>query len=320
MSSSVRFGSILFLAIVVSSCSQQEVVQNEEGAFVLGSVEQTATSERGISPGSRSIEISGINGTFDLTGVAGEVANFSITKRARGTSTSNALKLLDKISIEETGDDLTYSFDVDSPERALSAVDISATIPSNTPVVLHFASGSVTISKMNGRVEVRGTAGSISYSGSSQAVTLETRNGDISTSFDTVGDAANISLQTSNGDIEVAFPPSSSVDITATTSAGKVSTSGIDLNNRSLASNGVSAKFSARSGNGLGKLSAKTFHGNVSFGKWDPAVPAPMDTTSTPAPAVDDELDIIEPQVADSAGIDALNELDVPANDSIPRP
>lgn len=329
MSSSIRLFTFVIVALLFSACSQQEVVQNEEGVFVLGSVEESQTSERGISPGSRSIEIDAINGRFVLNGIQGDVASFTFTKRARGTSVEKARSLLEKIEIDEQGDDLTYSISVDTPERALSAVDITADIPVNTPIVLNFESGSVRISNLNGPQVVRGTAGSISFMGSSNSVNLETRNGDIEAAFVTIPQDSEIMLRTSNGDVSVGFPPSTSVDVTATTSAGSVGTSGIDFSSRSLASNGVSAKFTARSGVGQSSLTATTFHGDVSFASWTPdpatinppAAPqsAPDDTleTSKPDSVLADSMDSLKDETADSA-VDTV--ADPALQDSIPRP
>lgn len=330
MSSSIRLCSFVILALTFSACSRPDVVQNEDGVFVLGSVEESQTSDRGISPGSRSIEIDAINGNFILNGVQGELASFTFTKRARGTTSEKARALLNKIAIEEEGDDLTFAISVSSPERALSAVDITADIPFNTPVVLNFESGSVRIANLNGPQVIRGTAGSISFAGGSNSVNIETRNGDIEANFDTIAPDAELVLRTSNGDVHVGFPPASNVDVTATTSAGSVGTSGIDFSSRSLASNGVSAKFTARSGAGSGSLTATTFHGDVSFSSWTPMPPA-LDTLATPPTQLDQELNNSTP--ADSlmdnmlddtvdANADAAVDdmIDPLQQDSIPRP
>ncbi len=63
-------------------------------------------------------------------------ANFVFTKKARGADAGNAIKLLDKISIEEAGDESTFALTLSPPEEERSAVDIVATIPFNTPIVL----------------------------------------------------------------------------------------------------------------------------------------------------------------------------------------
>ncbi len=255
------------LVIMLSAgCSKQDIAQTEDGTFVLGSIEESTTTERGITPGTRTVFIDGFNGNIQLDGVTGETANFVFTKKARGADAGNAIKLLDKISIEEAGDESTFALTLSSPEEERSAVDIVATIPFNTPIVLKTTSGEISLSMMSGSIEVSNVAGNVTYTGNSSSLKLQTRNGDIVALLTEPSRLTKGVIETSNGDIMISLPLESSIEVEATTSAGSVRNTSFSFASRSLASNGAGAHFKGMVGSETdAKLMAKTYHGDISF-------------------------------------------------------
>ncbi|NND71233.1 MAG: DUF4097 family beta strand repeat protein [Rhodothermales bacterium] len=276
----MRFGVIAstMLVAVLAGCSEQSVTQTEEGVFVLGSVEESGTSERGITPGERTIVLQGFSGDILLRGVSGETASFSFTRVARADNRESATKLLDKIAISETGDETVFTVKMSSPEPARTAVEIVADIPSTTPVTIVTRSANIKLVNMDGAVSIRNEAGSIEYSGASSSVDLKSRNGDVSLALTAAAPGSTISLETSNGDIMVSIPSGENLDVDATTSAGLVRNTGLNFTTASLALSGAGGHLTGRVGTESdSRVIARTFHGDITFSASVDAIPSAPD-------------------------------------------
>ena len=307
----MRFGVVLVSVAVLalSGCSKQRVTQTEEGVFVLGSVEESESTDRGITPAGRTVVLEGFSGDIRLRGTNGESASFTFTRTARANDRESAAKLLEKIAISETGDESVFTVSMSSPEPARTGVDIVADIPEDTPVSIVTRSGNIEVAGVQGPVSIRNEAGSIEYRGSSSSVDLKSRNGDVSVGIASATSGTRLNLETSNGDIYVSIPMNGNLDVDATTSAGQVRNTGLTFGTTSLALGGAGGHFTGRVGAPTdARLIAKTYHGDITFSAFvDDVVPMPQEEIDIEADSTMIETPM--PQQVDS--------LIIPADDSL---
>lgn len=289
----------LTVVLSVGGCSKQSVTQTDQGVFVLGSVEESESTERGITPGGRTIVLEGFSGDIMLRGVSSETATFAFTRKARANDSGSAAKLLQKIAISETGDESVFAVTMTSPEPERTAVDINAEIPVGTPVTIVTRFANVSVQDINGDISIRNEAGSIEYSGAAQDVEMKSRNGDLTVNLSSIEATARLNLETSNGDVFIAAPVAANVDIDAVTSAGVVRNTGLDFATTSLALSGAGGHFTGRVGmQADARLMARTFHGDITFGAFAEA--SPPDT-----PEDENVIDDVPASASDSLVIPA---------------
>jgi len=285
--------TILVVALMVSlsatGCGREKVVELPDGVLTLGEFQETKTERRSVVLGDRNLTIEGENGSVSLAGGEPGQVTLTFNVQARGDTRDDARKQLEAVVIEEIGDEASYTVDIRPDRNDVTNVDVAGTVPSDARVRLILRSGNVTLSNLNGEVDVLLENGSISYLGGSGSLALSTRNGNVSADFydHGVGDVA--SLSTTNGSVTLGLSDLANTKVNANTRSGEVRVDGITFGDPRLERRGASTRFSAEIGAGGGSINMKTQNGNLLFKRHalvpPPPAPtsAPPDTTSTDA-------------------------------------
>ncbi len=285
----LNFLPILLVAVaLMAACGRTEIAQEDDGTLVLGNSVYSKTDSRGVIPGGRSIVIQGTNGNVDIVGTNSTSASLDFTVVARGSSDDAAQRLAEKITVEEVGDETSYTFSVDTPSPELSSVNVTARIPIGTELRIEMRSGNVQIVGVDGPVTTGLMNGSIKYAGSSDKVTMRTRNGDVSASFLAARANSRAVLNTSNGDIVLALPGNAAAKVETATSSGIVRTQGLTFSNQALDPTGAGSKFRGTLGGGGATIESKTFHGDIYVKAISPAEAAAIGMAVQAAGELDD--------------------------------
>lgn len=305
----------LTIVLVLTGCGRddQNIALDDDDRLVIGQAEVEETSVRGVNPGTRTLVLNGFTGNITLAGTADANARLEFTKRARGSDDANARSLLPDIEIEEAGGDESYTFTLRSRSPERSAVDVSGTVPTGTPLRIELQSGTIEVSALDGPLDLRTEHGSIRVAGAGRPLSLETRNGDIELGMRLVSADGDHTIQTSNGDITITLPASASARIDAGTSAGDIRTSGLSFTNRRLERQGAGTRFRAQLGQGNAAVSLRTENGSITLNEGRVMTLVPSDTlVGTPSDAVEGDTTLD----ATTAPPDTLREADEAAQDT----
>ena len=277
---STKVSSLLFAAplLLLGACEEQTISRTTEGTLYLGAYEASDVIERVISPGGRRFVLDGYSGSIRISGSMTDVARLSITRRARGDTPSEAQSNLAGLDIEEEGDETAfrYRFSPDKPE--ISRYDITGELPPDTPLVIRWTSGKIEVEGLGGPVDVHTVNGDVVYAGTSRQLRLQSKNGDVTASLlepprpqspDTLVPARSASpsyeLVTANGDITASVPTSIDIRVDATTSAGNIRTADMPFVSEKFGPVNAGARFTARLGQGNGRMQLATQHGSVTL-------------------------------------------------------
>ncbi len=286
------------LTAVLGGCRTNEVVESPDGVLVLGRFEETATETRSLALSGRTLIIEAENGAVSLSGVPGNDVDLTFSMRARGESRDAAQKQLDQLLLEESGDEISYSFDIQPDDPARTNVDVTGTVPRNAEVRLILRSGNVTLSNLDGRINVLLENGDISFLGGSASVSLATRNGDVAGDFYRLSPGSSVELATTNGDVTLGLSEGVPVVVSGSTRAGYVRTDGFTFDNPRLSVRGAGARFSGSSGSEGATINMKTQNGDLRFHRSQ--LTAPMDDLPPSSTEIDETPDM----PADSAQAD----------------
>lgn len=300
------------LAAILAGCRTNEVVESSDGVLVLGRFEESATETRSLALSGRTLIIEAENGAVSLSGVPGTDVDLTFSIRARGESREAAQKQLDQLLLEESGDEISYSFDIQPEDAARTNVDVTGSIPRNAEVRLILRSGNVTLSNLDGRINVLLENGDISFLGGSSSLSLATRNGDVAADFYRLSPGSSAELATTNGDVTLGLSEEVPVVVSGSTRAGYVRTDGFAFENPRLSVRGAGARFSGSSGSDGASINMKTQNGDLRFHRSQ--LTAPVDdivppTTDMPADssAIDpksvERVDSTAVETADSSGL-----------------
>jgi hypothetical protein len=257
--------SILASLVLLTSCQRgsRDVYEGEDGELVIGQAEVSETTARGVNPGNRTLVIAGFNGVVELSGTDDATAQLEFTTRARGRNDSAARETLAGISIDESGAEDAYRFDLTSQHRDRSSVDVRGTVPVNTPLRIEMAHGVISVSGADGPVEIAVSNGTVRVGGTSRDVSVEVSNGDIEVGTRMIQPDGSIRLETANGDVTLRMPASSSVRVDARTSVGTVHVAGLDFASRRLQREVAGASFSGQLGGGNARVDVRVQNGVI---------------------------------------------------------
>ncbi len=302
-----RFVSLLFALLLsvglVGACEQpntSDVNQTEEGVVRLGSVEAVDSVARAVAPNDRPLVIEGIRGTVDLRGDDRETAQLTFVRRARGETAEDARGVLEDVTIEESGGEQMYTFTLGSAGNAYAVVDVTGTVPRQTPLRLKEMNGPITISGMSEALTVVHQHGPITIREAASSVEVETKNGDVEVTMRQVPADASVTIRTKNGDVTLGLPSDAAAQFEAETSAGLVRTRGLALSGEQFMPQNVGGKYTAQLGEGGAEVTLHTENGSVLIHGIDAAAdttmvapeqeplnPPPSDTTVTAPPPSD---------------------------------
>ena len=281
-----RLGATTLMLLGLTACGKGTGVgETEEGRLVLGTTEATETVTRAVAPENRTLVLDGFSGHVALTGSADEVARLTFTKHARGDGESAARRALERIRIEESGDETTYRFALRADAPRVSRVDVTGTVPKNATLRILLQNGHVTLAGLEGPLWVKDENGNVRISGAGARVEVETHNGNVAVGMARLAPEARVNLTTVNGDLTLALPPDASARVEARTKAGEIRVEGLAFAERSLDPVGAGGHFRGKLGSGGAVVTLKTENGAVAMraGALEPA-PMPADTTAMPAP------------------------------------
>jgi len=307
----------LVVAVVTAGCGRSHVAELSDGVLTLGEFQEAKTERRAMVLGDRRLTIEGENGSLSLAGgQPGQVA-LTFNVQARGDSRDDAREQLDDLMIEEVGDETSYTFDIRPDRSDLTNVDVTGTVPSDAEVRLILRGGNVTLSNLNGVVNVLLENGSISYLGGSGSLTLSTRNGNVAADFYDLGVGDVAALSTTNGSVTLGVTDRSNANVNASTSSGDVRVNGFEFGDPRLARRGASARFSAEIGAGGAAVNMKTQNGDLIFRRHSLVPPstvaAPIDTTAADTTAADTvdsntiDADAASPESTDTVDTDSMD-------------
>ena len=262
------FVTCLFLMLLASACQRQpEVSQTAEGQLVLGETEQTDTLRRTTTLGARTLVLDGFNGRIWLEGVVDTpTAQLTFIRRVRGSGKA-ATERLNKISLEEAGDDEVYQYVLRGEERGTTSIDIVGTVPRGTPVRIRLESGTVALSALAGPLGVEVENGSVTIAGAEQDVDVQASNGDLDVALAGVPTDASVRLRTANGTVRLTVPGQVGARVEARTGAGTINADGLSFARRSLEPRGAGATFEGVLGRGGSTLTLRTENGSVYLGE-----------------------------------------------------
>jgi len=284
-------------------CGRTDVAESPEGVLVLGAVQETRVEQRSVALEQRKLVIEGENGAVSLAGEPGSDVSLTFNIQARGDTRAQARRQLDRLVIEEAGDDVGYSFDIRPDRPDVTNVDVTGTVPRGADIRLVLRSGNVTISNIDGRIDVLLESGSISYLGGTDNINLVTRNGDVAADFYSLDAGAVVDLATTNGNVAVGLPLEADASIRATTRAGRVLVDGVRFTDPYLSLRGAGSRFSATLGAGGPSINMKTQNGDLAFAR-KVLNPPPADTLTTGTPA--DTTGVATP-TEDSTAVDSVS-------------
>lgn len=283
----------LALLLGAAGCKQEtRVSQTEEGTLVLGAAEQTATTERSVSLGTRTLVLDGFRGAVRLDGSSGtDLATLSFTRRARGTTQADARKVLEATTIEESGDETAYTYKMRTSDARLSAVDVQGQVPRGTIVQIKLESGTVELSGIDGPLNVKLEGGTIDVAGAGESVDVETRNGNLSVAMAQVPFEGSVRMRTENGDLTLTLPATASAMVKARTSSGDITTAGLDFRNPRLTPDAAGSDFRGQLGQGGATIDLRTENGTITLNEGTVTMLAPRDSVRTDLAPPDTVLD-----------------------------
>lgn len=255
------------LLIALPACQKEAgVSQTDEGNLVLGATEQTETTERSVQLGARTLVLDGFTGRIRLDGSdTADLARLEFTKHARGRDAAAAAEVLERTTLEESGDDQAYSFKMRSRDAALSQVDVSGAVPRGTRVQIRLESGQVELSGIDGPLDVQTQGGTVRIAGAGESVEVETRNGNIDVAMGFVPAGSTVALRAANGDVSLTMPGNIAARVEAQTGSGDIRIAGLQFADRNLSPRGAGSSFEGQLGQGGAQISLRTENGVISL-------------------------------------------------------
>lgn len=317
----VLFASLLFCSVFLLACDDSSdehgLEETASGRLLLGSAEDRATVERGVTLRERTLVLDGQQGSVQLRGTAAEAADLTFTKIGRGRNPADAEQVLSRIAVEEAGDDNVYQFMMRAEEPELSRVEVDGTVPRVSTLNITLEAGPVVVDSVRGPVTVRSTNGSVTVTQAGAGMDVSTRNGSITVSVRSIGPDEEVRLETQNGDITLHVEPDLAADIDATTESGEIITRGLPFAERALARDGAGYRFEGRLGTGGAAIHLRTENGTITVAAMDESPreegPTPVEqqpfpeelypTDPAPPPA-DDTVRTVPPDTVDTTRTD----------------
>lgn len=263
--SRVQLVSAFALLLLFSGCrgDDDNLGEDAEGALAVGQAEVQETATRGVSPGGRTLVLSGFNGHVQLSGSDEQTAQLTFVKRARGRDDAAARAALADVRIGESGADNAYTFTMESDNPERSAVDVRGTVPVGSSLRIELGTGRIELSAIDGPLAVQNRNGGIRVAGISQSAEIETVNGDVEVGMQLVPSDGAINIATQNGDIIFTAPADASARVEATTSTGTIRVEGLSFSSRRLDQRTVGAQFRGQLGDGNAEIELTTQNGMI---------------------------------------------------------
>lgn len=185
-----------------------------------------------LQPGGR-VEISNVNGKFDVQPAAGNVLEVVAEKVAKAATVEAAREALGRVEIREDASPSRVRIETKF-ERSSgffnAAVEVRDTVrvPSGADVKFTIVNGGITLDSLDGHIEVKTTNGGIDAHNVSGAIAATTTNGAINVELVQVA-ADGVRLGCTNGGIRLRFPANAKATISARVTNGGIDAGGLSL-------------------------------------------------------------------------------------------
>ena len=258
-----RFSPFLF-AFFLIACGGDDVSRDAEGNLQLGSEEATQTTERSVGLGNRTLVLDVDAGSITIVGTDEAETRLRFVSVARGATEASARQRLDRLTIEEAGDEEIYQYFARANDVESIQINIEALVPYGASLNLRVERGDVRLSGTSGPVRVEVENGGIEAAGlAGRQVILKTELGDIDAGFAGFPVGAEAEVETESGSIVLTLPPDASLDVDTETKTGNVSVQDLTFTRQDLDEDEAGMTFEARLGEGEAELRARTEVGNV---------------------------------------------------------
>ncbi len=276
----------LFVVLAAGQCQRPDeagVGQEPDGTLQIGTMEATATVQRGVTPGDRQLVIDAFRGGVSLGASSDPTASLTFTKRGRGDDAASAGEVLESITITESGTAEAYTYEVAAEAQNRATVDVAGTIPPQTPLRVEKEVGPVQLDSLVGPITVRQDYGDVRIRGAASETEVTLEVGDITAHFQRIPATASVTLQAQNGDIILALPPEASARVTAETQAGVIRSQGLSFGAQSLVPMNAGFRYTAQLGDGESSINLTTDNGTITL-QAAPTGPSTRaaDTTASP--------------------------------------
>ncbi len=256
--------AIALFTLTLGACySSNDVEAGDDGALVLGAVEQTETVERGVVPGTRTLVFDGFSGTITLSGTDDAQALLRFVKKGRGDDNDDARKALEAITLGESGDDASYRYELRTGDAAHTSVDVDGTVPEGTRLEIRLQNGNVVVRQVTAPLTIRVENGAVQVAGAASNVQVSAQNGDLTVALAALPAEATVEATTQNGQIRLGLPADAGARIEATAGVGAIRTDGLDFRSQRLDPEGAGGRFRATMGSGSARVTLSTENGGI---------------------------------------------------------
>jgi hypothetical protein len=201
--------------------------------------------------GVTTLDVNGINGTITVTGSAtADSVTITGTKRVNADTQEKAddgLNLIDVVVATPTGRVVVTSDHPDSESDRNFQVDYDITIPDDVVVIVDNANGTISINRVEARVDVDNANGDVSFDDVTGNVTVDLGNGGVGGDI-TLPSGGAIDITIGNGTIDLEIPQNTSAQFSASVGNGTISVLVLDLQDEVRTDTSVTGTFGAGDG------------------------------------------------------------------------
>ncbi len=261
----MRLALLPLVLLALSACrSDDNVARGEDGELLLGREEARDVAERVVRLGDRTLVLDSETGSLTVVGTDTEEVRLRIERIARGATQASAASRLERLTIDEAGDEEIYQYVFRCNGVEGARVEVTAEVPRATRLNIAVERGAVRLSGVAGAVAVENELGPVEAAGlAGREVVIETELGPIDAAFAALPADAEVRLETENGSVALTLPAGVSADVEAKTQTGTISVGGLAFTNPTL--NAVGNHFRGRLGRGEAAVRIETEVGSVTL-------------------------------------------------------
>jgi DUF4097 and DUF4098 domain-containing protein YvlB len=208
-----RAAVVLAAAAVVSACDVMVNTMHGGRAQAQQTWDRTYT----LAGSDAAVDISNVNGTFDVEAVDGNSLEVKAVLTARGATEDDAKKTLAKVEMVEQADASRVSLQAKYPrELGRNGIEVNYTIraPRSARVSLENVNGHVRVNGVFAGLRAETTNGAVHGEGLGNTVVATTTNGEIKIRMASIG-GEGVALETTNGGIELKLPADAKATLSA---------------------------------------------------------------------------------------------------------
>ena len=260
----LRSALLVSLVLVFAACGSEDVSRDADGQLQLGREEAREVTERSVGLGDRTLVLDVDAGSITVVGTDDDEARLRFVCVARGATQASAQQRLDKLTIEEAGDEEIYQYVARANDLESIRVNVEVLVPRAASLNLKIERGGIRLSGATGPIRAEAENGSVEAAGlAGRQVILRTELGNVNAGFAALYADAEAEIETDNGNVVVTLPPDASVALDVEAGTGNVSVQGLTFADESLDESGTGTAFEGRLGTGAAELRARTSVGNI---------------------------------------------------------